>query len=229
MQPIFILGEPGTGKSFSLQYLDPKETVLINIARKDLIFPKWKSMYQKRDPIANTGNMYVLSDWDKIEAVLSAIDLNKDGKFDWVKNIIIDDFQYLMSFEFMERADEGGWDRFTEIAMHAFTVIDRLRQMQRDFFSVIMCHLESIVEGGVKKEKVKTIGKLLDEKISLEGLFTTVLYSRCYRENTGKFEYYFETQNNGKNTARSPYGLFESFTIPNNLQTIKEKLIEYNS
>ena len=135
------------------------------------------------------------------------------------KTIVIDDFQYVMANEFMRRATERGYDKFTEIARHAWDIANVVRTLPNDTIVYIMCHTDTDQDGF---EKLKTIGKLLDEKIVLEGMSTIVLKTAV-----SDGQYMFLTQNNGKDTVKSPAGMFPSYAIDNNLKYVDSKIRNY--
>ena len=138
---------------------------------------------------------------------------------DSYKSIVVDDYQYVMANEFMRRAAERGYDKFTEIARHAWDIADCVRMLPSDVIVYIMCHTDTDTEG---TERLKTIGKLLDEKICLEGMSTIVL-----KTNVSDGQYTFLTQNNGKDTVKSPAGMFPSYAIDNDLNYVDEKIRNY--
>jgi tRNA(Leu) C34 or U34 (ribose-2'-O)-methylase TrmL len=135
------------------------------------------------------------------------------------KIIVVDDFQYVMANEFMRRATERGYDKFTEIAKHAWDVADCVRTLPADVIVYVMCHTDTDQDGF---EKLKTIGKLLDEKIVLEGMSTIVLKTAV-----SDGQYMFLTQNNGKDTVKSPEGMFPAYAIDNDLKYVDEKIRSY--
>lgn len=217
---ILILGESGTGKSTSIRNLDSESTYIIQVVKKDLPFRGWKAKYKKdvRDEngnITEEGNIAISSTSENIVGYLKAISLKRP----YIKTIIIDDFQYVMSGEFMRRAYEKGYDKFTEIGKHAYDILEVIETLRDDLSVFFLSHIESDQFG---KEKIKTIGKMLDNTITPEGLFSIVLKSNC-----SDGEYYFETQNNGNNTVKSPMEMFE-LREPNDLKVILEKIKLYN-
>ena len=135
------------------------------------------------------------------------------------KRIVVDDFQYVMANEFMRRAMERGYDKFTEIARHAWDIAECVRSLPQDVIVYIMCHTDTDAEG---TERLKTIGKLLDEKIVLEGMSTIVL-----KTSVSDGKYCFLTQNNGKDTTKSPAGMFPSYAIDNDLKYVDDKIRSY--
>ena len=135
------------------------------------------------------------------------------------RSIVVDDFQYIMANEFMRRAYEGGWDKFTEIGRHAWDVVDCVRNLQRDVIVYVMCHTDTDQSGF---ERLKTIGKMLDEKIFLEGMSAIVL-----KTNVSDGKYSFLTQNSGKDTVKSPADMFPAYAINNDLWYVDQKIREY--
>jgi len=207
-----IIGESGTGKSTSIENLPPEETYIINVIGKKMPFRGFNKNYSP-----DKKNYICTDDYSKILKTLQGINNNELAKH--IKNIVIDDFQYVMANEFMRRASENGWNKFTEIGQHAFAIVDECLKMRDDLFIFILSHSEL---GDNGKMKIKTIGKMLDEKISLEGMFTTVMHTSIV---DGKFK--FITQNDGSHIAKSPCGMFEDLHIDNDLLAIKNSMINY--
>ncbi|MBD2815961.1 AAA family ATPase [Xenorhabdus sp. Flor] len=207
-----ILGESGTGKSTSLRNLKPEETLLIQTIRKPLPFRStaWKP-WNKSD---TKTSVFVSDNWQHI---IKAIELAANyGK----KIVVIDDFQYLMANEFMRRSEEKSFDKFTEIGSHTWNVINTaISKTPDDLRIYFLSHTE---ETQVGKVKMKTIGKMLDEKITVEGMFTIVLKT-LVRDG----QYLFTTQNNGFDTVKSPMGLFDSLEIENDLNVVDNAICEY--
>ena len=198
--PVLILGESGTGKSASMRNFGNDEVAVINVACKPLPFKnKIRSL--------NSDN------YAKIKAYIE--DLVKDG----YKAIVIDDAQYLMANEFMRRATERGYDKFTEIAQNFWSLVNSVKEIPGDIIVYLMAHIERDTNGN---EKIKTIGRMLDEKITVEGMFTIVL-----KTNVNDGQYGFITQNSGHDTVKSPIGMFPSFVIDNDLKYVDEKIRNY--
>lgn len=136
------------------------------------------------------------------------------------KSIVIDDAQYLMANEFMRRSSEKGYDKFTDIGKNYWGLIMTVvNDLADDVVVYFLSHIERDQEG---HEKVKTIGKLLDDKITVEGLFSIVLKTSVQ---DGKYS--FLTQTSGMDTAKSPIGLFEDLQIDNDLKYVDIKIREY--
>lgn len=205
-----VLGESGTGKSSSLRNLNEDETFIINIIDKPLPFKGGANKFNKEKK-----NYFHSDNSEKIISYIRAI----NEKASHIKNLIIDDFQYIMSNDFMARAKERGFDKFTEIAQNAFNVINTLRSCRNDLQVFVLSHSDIDDFGRVK---CKTIGKLLDEKVNVEGLFSMVFHTDVQNG-----EYRFLVQNDGNRLAKSPMGMFEDKYIPNDLNEVRNVIHEY--
>ena len=217
-----IVGQSGTGKSTSIETLNPKETVIINVSNKPLPFKGWKSNYTQGK--LSEGANYIST--DVAATIVQALKYISDNRPE-IKYVIIDDLQYLMSFEFMAKAKEKGFEKFTDIGKNTFDVLNVSRQLRDDLIIFAIYHEESISENFNPKRKIKTIGKLLDDKITLEGLFTIVFFTEVKIEEDQKPHYYFVTQTDGVTTAKSPRGMFDELLIPNDLSFVSTKINEY--
>ena len=197
--PVLILGQSGTGKSYSMKNFNEDEITLISVQKSLLPFRK-----KFVDTVVT----------DKYSDIAKAMKASKKSI------IVIDDTQYLMANEFMRRATERGYDKFTEIAFNFWDlIVQEVNSLPADTIVYLLCHTATD-ENGI--EKMKTIGKLVDEKITPEGLFTIVLKTAVSDGN-----YAFVTQNNGKDTVKSPEGMFESYAIKNDLKYVDEKIRNY--
>jgi hypothetical protein len=203
-----IIGHSGTGKTSSLRKMDPAQNLLIQTIRKPLPFQSTHWHYFSREK--PQGDMFVSDQWDTIIAWM-----HKTQR----KIIVIDDFQYLLANEFMRRSQERGYDRFIEIGRHAWEVLMAMHQLDDTTRVYLLSHTEEDSNGQIK---IKTIGKLLDEKITIEGLFTIVL-----RTDVNQGQYTLTTQNNGRDTVKSPIGLFGTEHIDNDLQAIDQRITEF--
>ena len=198
--PVMILGESGTGKSASLRNFQPGEVAIINVAGKPL-------------PFRTRLKTYISDDYNQVTAAIRGY----VGK--GAKSIVIDDSQYLMADEFMRRSKENGFQKFTDIGKNYFDLISLVKTLPDDRIVYFLSHLTTDDQG---RERCKTIGKLLDEKITVEGLFTIVLKTQVKDGH-----YYFSTQNNGMDTVKSPIGMFEDSLTENDLKTIDLTIREY--
>lgn len=194
---VLILGGSGNGKSASLRNVPEDKCLVINVADKPLPFK---------------NHMESVST-DQYPEIIKQMKLTKK------KIIVIDDAQYLMANEFMRRAGERGFDKFTEIGQKFWTLIQTVKELQKDVTVYFLAHIERDQDGN---EKIKTIGKLLDEKITIEGMFTIVL-----KATVSDGVYTFSTQSNGHDTVKSPIGMFPSMMIDNDLWYVDKKIREY--
>jgi len=231
-EKICVVGESGSGKStgihenkdLGIKGLNPKETIIINVAGKGLPFKNWKKFYTPFQ--GKTGNYLISSNSVTICKALKLI--NEQRKE--IRNIVLDDMQYLLSFEFIDKALRKDWDKWSEMAKHIMDVIfaaDNLRENIDIFF---LTHSEDIQLGFETVKRIKTVGKLLSEKITLEGLFTVVLYSGTRWDNKEKStDYFFVTNRSEEYPGKSPYGMFKALEIKNDLGFVKEAINKFYS
>lgn len=223
---ILIIAESGAGKSTSIEKLDPQETFIINVANKPLPFKGWKKKYVLWSKDNPTGNLYTGSSAQQIEACLSYV----NSKRPEIKTVVIDDFQYMSSFEFFDRSDEKGYEKFTQIGANLARIARMPKDLRDDLTIFFLTHAEESTDlEGKRKFKAKTIGRMVDEKLSLEGLFSIVLFGKVKKDKDGNIRYIFETQNNGENTCKSPKGMFSDFEIANDLALVKESISIYEN
>ena len=223
---ILIIADPGSGKSTSIEMLDPKETFIINVANKPLPFKGWKKKYILWSKDNPSGNLYSGSTAVQIEACMRYVNEKRPE----IKTIVVDDFQYMSSFEFFDSVDEKGYEKFTRIGAHLAKVARLPKDLRDDLSIFFLTHAEESTDmEGKRKVKAKTIGKMVDEKLSLEGLFSIVLFGKVKKEKEGGVRYVFETANNGENTCKSPRGMFPAIEIPNDLMVVKQAIYEYEN
>ena len=197
--PVLILGESGSGKSYSIKNLDPETTGIMMVEKNTLPF---------RKPFKN---VYRNAKYPQIYGALKAHNL---------KCYVIDDSQYLMANEYFDRADEVGYQKFTDIGVHFRDLIHLVNSKTPDDVIVyFLHHTEMDVNTG--KTKAKTIGRMLDEKLTLEGTFNIVL--RTVKENG---EYFFRTQSDGNDTVKSPEDMFPE-KIPTDLALVDKTIRDY--
>ena len=225
-QGILIIAESGAGKSTSIEALDPKETFIINVANKPLPFKGWRKKYVLWSKENLGGNLYDKATPDSIEACLRYISEKRPE----IKNVVIDDFQYMSSFEFFDKVDEKGYEKFTKIGAHLARVARLPKDLRDDLMIFILTHAEESTDmEGKRKFKAKTIGRMVDEKLTLEGLFSIVLFGKVKKNKEGVIRYVFETQTNGENTCKSPRGMFDTLEIENNLQLVRQAILDYEN
>lgn len=225
-QSVLIIAESGAGKSTSIETLNPAETFIINVANKPLPFKGWKSKYKrwtKEDP---TGNMYYAHNPQQIEACMKYVSEKRPE----IKVLVIDDFQYMSAFEYFDRIADKGFDKWTDLGAN-LARISRLPQSLRDDLQVyFLTHAEvsSDLEGK-RRIKAKTMGNLVDKTLTLEGLFTIVLYGSVKVNSEGKRRYVFDTVNSGENTCKAPKGMFPTEEIPNDLAVVRQAIIDFEN
>lgn len=222
---IAIVGNSGSGKSTSFRTLDPKETFIVNVASKPLPFRGWKAHYTTFNKDNPTGNYLSTSDVSTINKIL----LHVDAKRPEIKNIIIDDAQYIMSFEAMDRAKERGFDKFTEIAQKFYSILKESISLRDDLNIIVSCHSENVGSADEPKYKIKTVGKMIDNLITVEGLFTYVLFTDISTDDKNNTVYSFITKSDGTTTAKTPLDCFETVKIPNDMQFVLNTINEYNA
>lgn len=196
--PVLILGESGSGKSASLRNFEPADVSIFNVAGKPLPF-------RKKLPSKST------SDYEAIKACIS-----QSSK----KAFVIDDSQYLMCFESFARAKDTGFNKFTDFALHFYNLVQFIiRNTPPDVIVYFLHHTET--DANTSKVKAKTMGKMLDNQLTLEGLFSIVLM--CQTD--GK-KHSFITQSDGFTPAKSPMEMF-SDVIENDLKMVDQTIREY--
>lgn len=224
---IAIVGESGSGKSTSIRNLDPKETFIISTTGKR---PGIRGAVKKYPTFTKTadgytGNFVTTANVDKIETILKYINTKRPD----IKVVIIDDYQYVMAFEAMDRANDKGFDKFTQMAQHAYQVLKMAMNMRDDLYIVVSTHSENTGDRVNPYYKMKTLGKMLDNTITLEGLFTYVFFTAIQRDDDGNPSYKFMTNSDGSTTGKSPMGLFNELYIDNDLKLVIDRIDEYNS
>lgn len=196
--PVMILGESGTGKSASLRNFGKDEIGVINVCGKPL-------------PFRNQIKDLKTDNYMAIEKALKA-----SSK----KAAVIDDCQYLMANEYMRQAKVTGYQKFTDIAQNFWMLVQVvIRELPEDVIVYFLGHIERDQNGN---EKFKTIGKMLDEKITVEGMFTVVL-----KTSIQDGRYLFSTRNSGNDTVKSPIGMFDEPYIDNDLKAVDTAIREY--
>lgn len=194
---MLILGDSGSGKSTSLRNFDPSEIGIFNVASKPLPFRKKMKVVDK----AGYGT------------IVKALSNPK------LKSYAIDDSQYLLAFEFFDRANETGYNKFTDMAVNFRNLIHYvIMNTPPDVIVYFLHHTEQTQDG---KLKAKTIGKMLDEKLTVEGLFSIVLLAQAKKDS-----YVFVTQSQGYSTAKSPMDMFPP-EIDNDLKMVDDTIREY--
>ena len=208
--PVLVIGRSGSGKTYSLKNFKPDEVGVISVEKGRLPFRSdIKVARVPRYENSADINTYAQANMAKYSWIIKAISSAK------VKSMVIDDSQYLLVNELFDRAAEKGYDKYTQMAANFRNLIHAVNDMPDDDKIVYFLHHSEADTDG--REKVKTIGKMLDEKLTVEGCFDIVLYCQDHK---------FYTQANGQSTAKSPEGMFE-LEIPNDLKAVDSAIREY--
>lgn len=216
---IGIVGATGTGKSTSIKHLNSEETYIINVAKKELPFRGSEKLYN-----AEKRNYKEVDDATEITRLLKTI----SEKAPHIKNIIIEDSNYIMGFNLVSKATEVGFTKFTIMARDMVELMREARRLRDDLKIFYFSHPETIEDSGeIIGYKIKTAGKMIDNQIVLEGLLTVCLYTHVEENKDGSVSYNFITNRFKKYPAKSPDGMFEEVKIPNNLNYVCEKIDEY--
>jgi energy-coupling factor transporter ATP-binding protein EcfA2 len=214
-----IVGATGTGKSTSIKHLDPKETYIINTAKKELPFKGADKLYN-----AENKNYKEVDDIVEITRLLKTL----SEKAPHIKNVIIEDSNYMMAFRMADKANEVGFQKFTILAKDMVDLFREARRLRDDLKIFYFTHPETVEDSGeIVGYKMKTSGKMLDNQIVLEGLFTICLYTHVDEAKDGTASYSFVTNRYKKYPAKSPDGMFTDIKIPNNLQLVVNTIDEY--
>lgn len=209
--PVLIMGRSGSGKTYSLKEFKADEIGVISVEKGRLPFksdikvakiPKYGADNSKPESYATINRA-------KYSWLMRAIETAK------CKSIAIDDSQYLLVNELFDRSAEKGYNKFVQMAANFRNLIHFINELdQEDKIVYFLHHTETDSDG---REKCKTIGKMLDEKLTVEGCFDIVLYCQDHK---------FYTQSNGISTAKSPEGMFD-LEIPNDLKAVDAAIREY--
>ena len=195
--PVLLIGQSGSGKSTSLRNFKGDEVAVVNVLGKPLPF--------KSDIKAGKCDNY--------NVIIEAI--KKTNK----KTIVIDDAGYLITNEFMSQASVKGFDKYNTMANNFFNFINAIKNIEGGKTVYIVMHEDSTEEG---ETKPKTIGKLLDDKVNLQGMFTI-----CIRAMFDNGNYIFRLKTNGQDCVKTPFGMFESDSMENDLKAFDEVVREY--
>jgi len=216
---IGIVGQTGTGKSTAIKHLDSKETYIINVAKKELPFKGSEKLYN-----AENKNYKEIDDANEITRLLKTI----SDKAPHIKNIIIEDSNYIMGFSIVSKATEVGYMKFSIMARDMVELFREARKLRDDLKVFYFTHPEVIEDGGeIVGYKIKTAGKLIDNQIILEGLMTVCLYTYVEDSKDGSATYNLLTNRYKKYPAKSPDGMFADIKIPNNLQLVADTIDAY--
>lgn len=211
---IGIMGESGAGKTTSMRNLDPATTYYIDCDKKGLSWRGWKKQYN-----AKAKNYFSTDKQNEVLTIMQGINDKRPN----IKTIIIDTLNGIMVADEMRRSKEKGYDKWMDLAVSVYGIIDYALTMREDITVIFICHSQTIRDdSGYMFTSIKTNGQKLS-KIGLETKFPIVLYAKCVDGN-----YLFETQANFS-TAKTPMGMFAEKTIPNDIADVLKVIEEYEN
>lgn len=211
---IGIMGESGSGKTTSMRNLDPATTYYIDCDKKGLSWRGWKKQYN-----AEAKNYFATDQQNLVLAVMQGINKERPN----IKTIVIDTLNGIMVADEMRRSKEKGFDKWLDLAVSVYGIIDYALTMRDDITVIFVCHSQTVRDdSGYMFTSIKTNGQKLS-KIGLETKFPIVLYAKCVDG-----QYLFETQANFS-TAKTPMGLFEEKTIPNDIASVLKAVEDYEN
>lgn len=219
---VMLLGKSGTGKTTSIGGLNPQETVICNVLNKRLPIKGANKLYSNENK-----RLIPTPTYNDVLKTLNLVDCSPN-----IHNVVLDDMIYLMRKEFFGRAKESGYNKFTEIAQHFQSLIQKLESMKPDLNVFIILHSEDVKSDSIIKEyKVSTVGNLVDNAYNPLEVVATILYSDVKFDDKGKAEYGFYTHRQIINgvviPAKTPAGMFEQDFIPNDLGIVVNAMSEY--
>lgn len=207
--PVLVIGRSGSGKTYSLKNFTADEVGIISVEKGRLPFKSNLKTVRIPKEFGEDINTYAKLNVARYSWIEMVIRKSK------AKSIVIDDSQYLLVNELFDRSKEKTYDKFTDMARNFRDLIHYINELEDEEKIVYFLHHSELDSDG--REKVKTIGKMLDEKLTVEGCFDIVLYCQDHK---------FFTQANGMSTAKSPEGMFE-LEIPNDLKEVDKAIREY--
>lgn len=208
--PVLIIGRSGSGKTYSLKNFKSNEVGVISVEKGRLPFKSdIKVAKVPKDPTKGEARDAAQLNAAKYTWIMNAIKTAK------VKAVVIDDSQYLLVNELFDRTYEKGYDKFTSMAQKFRDLIHFVNDLEEEDKIVYFLHHSELDTDG--REKVKTIGKMLDEKLTVEGCFDIVIYCQDHK---------FFTQSNGQSTAKTPEDMLP-LEIPNDLKAVDDAIRDY--
>ena len=211
---IGIMGESGAGKTTSMRNLDPATTYYIDCDKKGLSWRGWKKQYN-----AESKNYFSTDKQSEVLTIMQGINDKRPN----IKTIIIDTLNGIMVADEMRRSKEKGYDKWMDLAVSVYGIIDYALTMRDDITVIFVCHSQTVRDdSGYMFTSIKTNGQKLS-KIGLETKFPIVLYAKCVDG-----QYLFETQANFS-TAKTPMGMFAEKTIPNDISEVLKVIEEYEN
>lgn len=221
MASIAIVGKSSTGKSHSIQYLDPKTTYVIQMTKKNLPWRSSASQYSEENK-----NKFYTSKLSQVSKVIKAIIDNKPE----IDTIVLDDFGHGFVNELMARINETGYDKYKDVAKYFYNIKEVIDNANRDIMVFYLWHEDStIYETGKVVNGIKTLGQIMKKWFEPEEFYDVILYSTIYEDEKEGIVRKFVTNNDKTYPAKSPVGMFDEIYVDNNLLNIKKIYSEYYS
>lgn len=208
--PVLVMGRSGSGKTYSIKNFSPDEVGVISVEKGRLPFKSDIKVVKIPDSLEAEAQSYAQLNAARYGWIQMVIKTSK------VKALVIDDSQYLLVNELFDRAKEKGYDKYVDMAANFRELVHFINRLPEDDKIVYFLHHTETDTNG--REKAKTIGRMLDEKLVLEGCFDIVLYCEDQK---------FYTQGNGQSSAKTPEGLFDATEIPNDLKSVDAAIRSY--
>ena len=227
---VLVVGPSGSGKSTAIRNLDPAQTFIIAPDKKSLPIKGWRNIYKtvrKDDGKVDMDktNYLEISDPNQIISVLNYISDQRHT----IEVVVITTISHIMNSQVIKTDKQAGNPKFTDLAVDVCIIYQTMPHMRDAIPVFVTGHTEVDIDAdGGKITRLRTIGKMLNEKVTVESLFTVVLFTSIDLKDTTN-PYGFETQTNGSSTAKSPFGMFESLRIPNDYAYVLTKISEYES
>ena len=224
---ILVTGYSGTGKTYSLATLDPKETFIICPDEKAPPFRGWKKNYLMADETGkfnpNTCNYLKTTNWEKIRAAMAFVSKNRPD----IKTIVIDTITYAMIGEFMDKAKTVGFAKFTEMGDNVYKTLKSIDTLREELNVIVMAHTEVKSFNGVDRTVFGVPGgKLVQDVVKPAGMFSIILETVVEKRGE-EINYGFMTQNNTTNMAKSPADMFTGNIIPNDMAVVLESIRKF--
>lgn len=197
--PVLVMGETGSGKTYSIKNFSPDEVGIFSVEKGRLPFK---------------GDF-------KVKKHATYSDINQIFRAPKLKRYVIDDSQYLLVNDLFDSAKDTGYQKYTDMALAFRNLIHAVNHALPDDVIVYFLH-HTETDSNTGKVKAKTVGRMIDQYLTLEGCFDIVLLTAVEGNN-----HYFITQSDGYTTAKSPEGLFPDIKIPNDLKAVDEAIREY--
>lgn len=225
---ICLAGQSNTGKSTSLRTLDPKSTFIISCTNKQLQIPGFRKKYTKVEIKDKklAGNWYVSNNYAQIGKILSAVSNTRPE----IKVVVLDDINYLLSNETFENALDKGYTKFSVMAKNYYDLLADCQLLRDDLTVVVITHTENYGTDTDPQYRMWTTGKMLTQQINLDGMFSYIIYSDRYIDDTDdEVHYRFKTRTDGNDTCRSVAGCFSEKYIEPDMKAVIDRINEFES